>query len=84
MSTHRPASVQRTGLGAVLAVLVAAAYFGFLFTGAYAPRLLSVKAIGHIPWSFVLGAGLLVSTVAVMGLYVLVANFADSRVEGRT
>lgn len=83
MSTHRHAAAQRTGLGATLAVLVATAYFGFLLTGAFAPQLLAVNAIGHIPWSFVLGAGLLVGAVAVMGLYVLVANIADSRPEVR-
>ena len=73
-----PAS-QRTGWGAGLALLVAFGYYGFLLTGAFAPQVLVRPAVGHVPWSFVLGAGLLVMAVAATGAYVLVANAADSR-----
>ena len=70
---------QRTRLGAVLAILVAAAYYGFLLAGAYAPQLLASPAIGSVPWSFLLGALLLVFIVAVTGLYTLLANAAEGR-----
>jgi uncharacterized membrane protein (DUF485 family) len=74
---------QRTDLGAGLAVLVAAGYYGFLQAGALAPQALARPAIGHVPWSFVLGAGLLVGAIAATGLYVLLANAADDQAELR-
>jgi uncharacterized membrane protein (DUF485 family) len=77
-------AVQRTDLGAGLAVLVAAGYYGFLLAGALAPQVLARPAIGHVPWSFVLGAGLLIGAIAVTGLYVLLANAADDQAEARS
>jgi uncharacterized membrane protein (DUF485 family) len=74
---------QRTDLGAGLAVLVAAGYYGFLLADALAPQALARPAVGHVPWSFVLGAGLLVGAIAATGLYVLLANAADDRAELR-
>jgi uncharacterized membrane protein (DUF485 family) len=74
---------QRTDLGAGLALLVAAGYYGFLLAGALAPQALARPAIGHVPWSFVLGAGLLVGAIVATGLYVLLANAADDRAELR-
>ena len=74
---------QRTDLGAGLAVLVAAGYYGFLLAGALAPQALARPAVGHVPWSFVLGAGLLVGAIVATGLYVLLANAADDRAELR-
>lgn len=78
---QRPA-MQRTGLGALLAGLVAVGYYGFLLLGAYAPKALAQPAIGEVPWSFVLGAGLLVGAVASTGIYVLLSNASESRGEG--
>ena len=77
-------AAQCTGWGAGLAVAVAVSYYGFLLTGAFAPRMLARPAIGHVPWSFVLGAGLLVMAVLATGVYVLVANAADSRAEAQS
>ena len=76
-------AAQRTGWGAGLAVLVAFGYYGFLLAGAFAPQMLARPAIGHVPWSFVLGVGLLVMAVLSTGIYVLVANAADSRAEAQ-
>jgi uncharacterized membrane protein (DUF485 family) len=76
-------AAQRTELGAGLALLVAAGYYGFLLAGALAPQALARPAVGHVPWSFVLGAGLLVGAVAATGLYVLLANAADDQAEVR-
>jgi uncharacterized membrane protein (DUF485 family) len=74
---------QRTDLGAGLGALVAAGYYGFLLAGAFAPQALARLAVGHVPWSFVLGAALLVGAIAATGLYVLLANAADDRAEPR-
>jgi uncharacterized membrane protein (DUF485 family) len=76
-------AAQRTELGAGLALLVAAGYYGFLLAGALAPQALARPAVGHVPWSFVLGAGLLVGAIAATGLYVLLANAADDQAEVR-
>jgi uncharacterized membrane protein (DUF485 family) len=76
-------AAQRTELGACLALLVAAGYYGFLLAGALAPQALARPAVGHVPWSFVLGAGLLVGAIAATGLYVLLANAADDQAEVR-
>jgi uncharacterized membrane protein (DUF485 family) len=76
-------AAQRTDLGAGLALLVAAGYYGFLLAGALAPQALARPAVGHVPWSFVLGAGLLVGAIVATGLYVLLANTADNRAESR-
>jgi len=70
---------QCTGWGAGLAALVAVCYYGFLLTGAFAPQSLARPAIGHVPWSFLLGAGLLLLAVLTTGLYVLVSNAAEAR-----
>jgi uncharacterized membrane protein (DUF485 family) len=70
---------QRTGLGAILSVLVALGYYGFLLAGAYVPQLLASPAVGHVPWSFLLGALLLVFIVAMTGLYTVLANASETR-----
>lgn len=75
-------AVQRTGLGSLLAMVVAVGYYGFLLLGAFAPQALAKSAIGHIPWAFLLGAGLLVWAVASTGIYVLLSNAHETRVEG--
>jgi uncharacterized membrane protein (DUF485 family) len=74
------ADAQRTGLGAGLALLIAVAYYGFLLAGALTPKALAQPAVGHVPWSFLLGAGLLLGAIAVTGIYVLVANISEDRV----
>jgi uncharacterized membrane protein (DUF485 family) len=54
-------------------------YGAFLLAGAFAPHALAQPAIGSIPWSFLLGAGLLVGAVVTTGLYVLVTNATEGR-----
>lgn len=83
-SIPREPAAQCIRLGMALGVLVAIGYFGFLLTGAFAPQLLARSAVGHVPWSFVLGAGLLVGVISATGVYVLYANAADSRAEKGT
>jgi uncharacterized membrane protein (DUF485 family) len=66
-------------LATTLAIVAASSYYGFLLAGAVAPSALSKPAIGHVPWSFVLGAGVIVTAMALTGLYVLLANAWDRR-----
>jgi uncharacterized membrane protein (DUF485 family) len=72
-------AVQRTRLAAWLTGIVALLYYGFLLAGAFAPAALARPAIAHVPWSFVLGAGLLLAAIALTGLYVLLANRTETR-----
>jgi hypothetical protein len=68
-----------TALGWWLSGGVACAYFGFLLAGVLVPQALARPAIGSIPWSFLLSAGLLVGVVATMGFYVLTVNSRGER-----
>lgn len=68
-----------TPLGWWLSLIVACAYFGFLVAGAVIPQALARPALGSVPWSFVLSAGLLVGVVATTGLYVLIMNARGAR-----
>ena len=65
------------GFGLLLAAVIAVEYYGFLLLGAFAPHWLAQPAVGHIPWSFLLGALLLASAVALTGLYAWRANAAE-------
>jgi uncharacterized membrane protein (DUF485 family) len=78
-TTPTTAPPQCSGLGALLGVLVAIAYYGFLIAGAVAPTQLAKTAIGGVPWSFLLGAALLVFIVLATGIYTLAANAAEGR-----
>jgi uncharacterized membrane protein (DUF485 family) len=64
-------------LGTALALVAGLSYCSFLLAGAFAPQALAQPAVGSIPWSFLLGAGLLVGAVAITGLYVLVTNAGE-------
>ena len=81
MRPEAPSQLPRqcSRLGAVLGVLVGGAYYGFLFAGAWAPDWLAKTAIAGVPWSFLLGAVLLVFIVLATGLYTLVANASEKR-----
>lgn len=67
------------GWGAALSLLVGCAYYGFLGAGALAPGRLAETAAFGVPWSFVLGAALLVFIVMITGLYVLISNRTEAR-----
>ena len=72
-----PPSWDGIGFGLLLAAAISVEYYGFLLLGAFAPRWLARPAVGHVPWSFLLGALLLVSAVALTGLYAWRANAAE-------
>jgi uncharacterized membrane protein (DUF485 family) len=74
-----PTTIRNGRLGTGLALLMGLSYGGFLVAGAFAPHALAQPVIGSIPWSFLLGTGLLVGAVATTGLYVLVTNAAERR-----
>ena len=77
-----PSSLPREGASALgwwLSAVVACAYFGFLVAGAVASQALARSAIGSVPWSFLLSAGLLVSVSALTGVYVLIVNAREVR-----
>lgn len=57
---------------------VAAAYGGFLLLGWLLGPALGQPALGRVPWSFLLGTGLLGAIVATMGAYVLISNRGET------
>ena len=71
-------------LASAFAAVAAAGYYGFLFAGAFAPSALARPAIGHVPWSFVLGASVIGGAIGLTGLYVLVANAREAGERRRT
>lgn len=72
-----PPSWSGIGFGLLLGAVIAVEYYGFLLLGAFAPLWLARPAVGHVPWSFLLGALLLASAVALTGLYAWRANAAE-------
>lgn len=74
-----PPSWTGMGFGLLLAGVIAVEYYGFLLLGAFAPHWLAQPAVGHVPWSFLLGALLLASAVALTGLYAWHAAAEDAR-----
>lgn len=68
---------QCSKLGAALGLLVGIAYYGFLIAGIVAPQLLAKPAVAGVPWSFLLGAALLVLIVCSTGIYTLIANASE-------
>ena len=72
-----PPSWSGIGFGLLLGGVIAVEYYGFLLLGAFAPLWLARPAVGHVPWSFLLGALLLGSAVALTGLYAWRANATE-------
>ena len=72
-----PPSWTGMGFGLLLTAVIAVEYYGFLLLGAFEPHWLAQPALRHVPWSFLLGALLLASAVALTGLYAWHANAAE-------
>ena len=72
-----PPSWTGMGFGLLLAAVIAVEYYGFLLLGAFVPHWLAQPAVGHVPWSFLLGALVLASAVALTGLFAWRANAAE-------
>ncbi len=65
---------KRSRFGISLAVLMLVIYFGFIGLVAFAPGVLATPVIGVITLGFPLGLGVIVSAIALTGIYVLRAN----------
>lgn len=74
-----PSDTRPVRLGAFLTTTVGLCYGAFLMAGAFAPQRLAAAAVGSVPWSFLLGIGLLVLAVASTGLYARAANRWEAR-----
>ncbi|MBO1326170.1 DUF485 domain-containing protein [Acetobacter sp. TBRC 12305] len=75
---------QKAGKGPdiILVSSVSVAYYGFLFAGILVPAMLASPAVLGIPWSFLLGASLLIFLIVSTGIYVLVSNAQDGHHDG--
>lgn len=75
-----PPSVEPLGLGVVLLGVLAFSFFGFIGLCAFAPALLARPVVmgGTVNWAFVLGLAVIGLGVVLTGLYVLVANRAET------
>ncbi len=77
--TH-PAFVElirtRRGLSWALTAAMLVIYFGFVFLVAFAPAVMATPISSTITLGFLLGLGVIVSAIALTGVYVLRANAA--------
>lgn len=81
---QRQSDARNATLGAILTVVLVAAYFGFVGMGAFAPALLAkpVLADGTVTWAFAYGLFVILLGVVLTGLYVLLVNRAEARLSG--
>ena len=77
----RSAGAQNVSLGVVLTTILSLVYFGFVACCAFAPGLLARPVVsgGMVTWAFAYGLLVIVLGVVLTGLYVQVANRAESR-----
>jgi uncharacterized membrane protein (DUF485 family) len=65
---------QRGRLGWTLASVMLAIYFGFIFLDAFAPSFMATPIAGVITLGFPLGLLVILSAIALTGIYVVQAN----------
>jgi uncharacterized membrane protein (DUF485 family) len=65
---------ERTSFGWILAIITLVMYYGFIAIVAFDPGLISTRVSGAITVGIIMGAGLIVASVVLTGLYVLRAN----------
>ncbi len=65
---------ERGRLGWTLAIVMLAIYFGFVFLVAFAPSLMATPIAGVITLGFPLGLLVIISAIALTGIYVVEAN----------
>ena len=65
---------ERSGFGWTLAILMLVLYYGYLTLVAFDPAVIGVKIGGMITVGLLLGAGLILISVVLTGIYVLRAN----------
>ncbi len=65
---------ERSSFGWTLAIIMLTLYYGFIAIVAFDPGLISTKVTGVLTVGLFMGAGLIVASVLLTGLYVLRAN----------
>ena len=65
---------ERSSFGWTLAIITLVLYYGFIAIVAFDPSLIATKVSGVITVGILMGAGLIVASVLLTGLYVLRAN----------
>jgi uncharacterized membrane protein (DUF485 family) len=64
----------RSSLGWTLSIIILVIYYGYIAIVAFAPEIIATKVAGFITIGLILGAGLIVASVVLTGIYVLRAN----------
>jgi uncharacterized membrane protein (DUF485 family) len=64
----------RTSFGWTLSIIMLVLYYGYIALVAFAPTIIATKVAGAITIGLILGAGLIVVSVLLTGIYVLRAN----------
>lgn len=64
----------RTSFGWTLSIITLVMYYGYIAVVAFAPGVIAAKVAGSITIGVILGAGLIVASIVLTGLYVLRAN----------
>jgi uncharacterized membrane protein (DUF485 family) len=65
---------ERSSFGRTLAIVMLILYYGFITIVAFDPSLIATKVSGVITVGLIMGAGLIVASVLLTGIYVLRAN----------
>lgn len=64
----------RKSFGWLLAIITLIIYYGFIALVAFAPTVIAIKVGGSITIGLILGAGLIVASIVLTGIYVIRAN----------
>jgi uncharacterized membrane protein (DUF485 family) len=65
---------ERTSFGWTMSIITLVLYFGYITIVAFAPGLIATKISGDITVGIILGAGLIVLSILLTGIYVARAN----------
>jgi uncharacterized membrane protein (DUF485 family) len=65
---------ERSSFGWTLSIIMLVIYYGFIALVAFAPDVIAIKIAGSITFGIVLGAGIIVISIVLTGIYVMRAN----------
>jgi uncharacterized membrane protein (DUF485 family) len=65
---------ERTSFGWTLSIITLVLYYGYITIVAFAPGLIATKVSGSITVGIILGAGLIIMSIVLTGIYVARAN----------
>jgi uncharacterized membrane protein (DUF485 family) len=65
---------ERTSFGWTLSIVMLVLYYGYITIVAFAPELIATKVSGSITVGIILGAGLILLSIVLTGIYVVRAN----------